>query len=325
MMRLLLDIARKYRKKFQHYQTYQKIKYFESINNFDPKKNIIITGSPRSGTTWLQELFCDIEKTYPLFEPLHLDGSPKFKEIGFEWGQYIPEDYNWPEAKELFESLFRGQYLTPFMISHARVAQLKNADFLIIKYVRANSLLPWFVRQFDIRPPIYILRHPCAAIASQMKMNWYTCSKFTIPKTKFPEKYTKYEHILNNINTTLEYVAAKWCLDNIIPLNHHGNNRLWITVFYENLIANPHEEVPYIFYRLNLELPRNLWYKVNVPSAMTGSISPLRQNKIEQLSKWKNELSERDIDSILGMLKKFEIKIYDDNIFPVKNKQTPAR
>jgi hypothetical protein len=58
---------------------------------------------------------------------------------------------------------------------------------------------------------------------------------------------------------------------------------------------------------------------------MTGSISPLRQNKIEQLSKWKNELSERDIDSILGMLKKFEIKIYDDNIFPVKTKQTPAR
>jgi len=38
----------------------------------------------------------------------------------------------------------------------------------------------------------------------------------------------------------------------------------------------------------------------------------------EQLSKWKNELSEKDINSILDMLKKFEIEIYDDNIFPVK-------
>ncbi|GJQ50836.1 MAG: hypothetical protein HKUEN01_32220 [Candidatus Kuenenia stuttgartiensis] len=318
MMRLLLDIARKYRKKFQHYQTCRKIKHFESVNNFDPKKNIIITGSPRSGTTWLQEIFCSIENTYPLFEPLHLDYSPKFKEIGFEWSQYIPEDYNWTEAKELFERLFRGQYLTPFMVSHANVDEFKNADSLIIKFVRANSLLPWLVRQFDIRPPIYIIRHPCATLASQMKMNWYTFSKFTLPKTKFPEKYTKYEHILNNINTKLEYVTARWCLDNIIPLNHPENNRLWITVFYENLITNPHEEVPYIFNRLNLELPRNILDKVNVPSAMTDNNSPLMQDKIEQLRKWKNDLSEKDIDSILGILKKFEIKIYDDNIFPVK-------
>lgn len=318
MIRLISNTIRKYRKKFQYYQTCRKIKYFESVNNFDPKKNIIITGSPRSGTTWLQELFCSIEKTYPLFEPLHLVESPKVKELGFTGMQYIPEDYNWPEAKELFEKLFQGQYLTPFMTSLVDIDRLKDAEFLIIKDVRANSLLPWLVKQFDIKPPIYILRHPCAVVASQLKAHWYKSSKFTIPKTKFPEQYTKYEHILKNINTTLEYVAARWCLDNIIPLGHSGNNKSWITVFYENLITNPQEEVPHIFNSLSLELPRNIWDKVNVPSAMTDRNSPLRQNKIEQLSKWKNELSEKDIDSILDMLKKFEIKVYDDSIFPIK-------
>ncbi|MBE7547352.1 MAG: sulfotransferase [Planctomycetia bacterium] len=321
MMRLLLDIVRKYREKFQYLQLSRKIKYFESVNNFDPKKNIIITGCPRSGTTWLQELFCSIEKTYPLFEPLYLKDSPRFKETGFEWRQYIPEDYNWPEAKELFEKLFRGQYLTPWMVSQADVDRLKDAEFLIIKDVRANSLLPWLVRQFDIRPPIYIIRHPCATVASQMKMIWKDIPpNFTIPETRFPEQYTKYEHILKNINTTAEHLAARWCLDNIVPLNHPENNRLWITVFYENLITNPHEEVPSIFNRLTLELPQNILDKIDEPSSMTQQSSHVKQDKTEQLRKWKNDLSERDIDSILGMLKKFEIQIYNDSVFPVKTK-----
>lgn len=318
MIKLIFKTIKKYQNKIRYYQTYWKIQTLESSNNFDPKKNVIITGSPRSGTTWLQELFCSIEKTYPIFEPLHLDECQKFKELGFTWMQYIPEDYDWPEARELFGKLFRGQYLTPWMILQGDVNGLRNADFLIIKFVRANSLLPWLVNQFDIRPPIYILRHPCASVASQMKTHWYTASKFTIPKTRFPEQYTKYEPILKNINTKLEYVAARWCLDNIVPLSHSGNNKLWITVYYENLITNPKEEVTYIFNRLNMELPRNIWDKINKPSAMTDRNSPLRQNNIEQLSKWKNELSEKDIDTILAMIKKFEISIYDDSIFPVK-------
>lgn len=319
MIRSLLDITRKYHKKFQYYKTYRKIKYFESVNNFHPKKNIIITGCPRSGTTWLQELLCNIEKTYPLFEPLYLDDSPKFKEIGFEWRQYIPEDYNWPEAKILFENLFRGQYLTPWMVSQANLDRLKDAEFLIIKDVRANLLLPWLVKQFDIRPPIYIIRHPCATVASQMKMVWKNVPPtFTIPETRFPGQYIKYERILKNINSTVEHLAARWCLDNIVPLNHPGNNKLWITVFYENLITNPQEEILRIFNRLNMELPRNIWDKVNIPSAVVQQSSQLQQNKIEQLSKWKNGLSGKDINSILDILKKFEIKIYDDNIFPVK-------
>lgn len=317
--RLIFDVIQKYRKKILYYQTYRKIKYFESVNNFDPKKNIIITGCPRSGTTWLQELFCSLENTYPLFEPLYLDDSPWFKELGFEWRQYIPEDYNWPEAKELFEKLFRGQYLTSWMVSQTNIDLLKNVEFLVIKEVRANSLLPWLVRQFDIKPPIYIIRHPCATIASQMKMVWKDFpQKFIIPETKFPELYIKYKHILKNINLTVEHLAARWCLDNIIPLNHPENNRLWITVFYENLITSPQEEIPRIFNRLNIQLPQNIWDKVNIPSAMVQQTSQLQQNKIEQLSKWKNELSEKDIETILDMLKKFEIRIYNDSIFPVK-------
>lgn len=320
MVRIALNTIRKYYNEFQNRKLCRKLRFFESVNNFDPKKNIIITGCPRSGTTWLQEMFCSIEKTFPLFEPLYLDKYSKFKEIGFEWRQYIPEDYNWPEAKELFDKLFRGKYLTPWIVSQANLDQLKVADFLIIKDVRANSLLPWLVKQFDIKPPVYIIRHPCAVIVSQMKMVWKESpSMFTIPKTRFPELYKKYEHILKNVNTTVKYLAARWCLDNIIPLNYPENNNRWITVFYENLVTNPQKEVPRIFNRLGLELPRHIWDKINIPSTMTQQDSPLKQDKIEQLSKWKHELSEKDIDSILDMLKKFELKIYNDDILPVSN------
>ena len=92
----------------------------------------------------------------------------------------------------------------------------------------------------------------------------------------------RYFHILKNINTTAEHLAARWCLDNIVPLNHPGNNKLWITVFYENLLTNPQEEIPHIFNRLNMEFPRNLWDEINIPSAMVQQSSPLQQNKIEQ-------------------------------------------
>jgi len=89
---------------------------------------------------------------------------------------------------------------------------------------------------------------------------------------------------LKNINSTVEHLAAMWCLDNIVPLNHPGNNKLWITVFYENLLTNPQEEIPHIFNRLNLELPPYILDKVNISSAMVQQSSQFQQNKIEQLS-----------------------------------------
>ncbi len=43
----------------------------------DYSKVMIISGSPRSGTTWLGELISNIPKSIMLFEPLNLNHNPK--------------------------------------------------------------------------------------------------------------------------------------------------------------------------------------------------------------------------------------------------------
>ena len=40
-----------------------------------------------------------------------------------------------------------------------------------MKIIRGNLLLAWLVRNFEF-PVLYLLRHPCAVVASRLRWNW---------------------------------------------------------------------------------------------------------------------------------------------------------
>lgn len=267
------------------------IRKFYRQNSIISSRNIIITGSPRSGTTWLAELLQSEEKSFLLFEPLSLRNT-KFKEIGFDWRQHIPLDKEWSEAEETFRKLFEGKYITNWMLSHSDKSSILKADHFILKFVRANLLLPWLAKKFETeRKPIFIIRNPIEVVRSQMENNWqHIPGSFLLPNSKFSENYyLQFQEILNSIKTPSEHLTARWCLDNYYLVNFPDQNK-WITVNYNELKKDPVRNVQQLFATLNINFTENLSKKLDVKSrstyikSNTNNLSPKKFNEKECLT-----------------------------------------
>jgi hypothetical protein len=283
--------------------------------NFNPEENLIISASPRGGSTWMSELINLIPKTAVLAEPLYRRLVSPFNALHFGWNQYIPEDAEWNEAKKVFEEVFRGRLLTGWS---SPPYSLLTADRLIIKFCHAHALLPWLTRNFNFKhAPIFLIRHPFAVVASQLKcIGWKPdFPGYRIPDCPFNEYYLAHEEFLLGIRTQEEALVATWCLTNLVQLRNARNDKNWITVYYEHLLANPQREIHRIFDRWRLPIPDDIFSRVGKPSEKTMEAS-FEQGKAKQLAKWKSFFNEGQLKKMMAVLDHFGVEQYGMDVFP---------
>lgn len=291
----------------------------KSYKRFEPSQNLIVFSDPRGGSTWITEVLAQLPRTAVLFEPLHIGHVRRFRDLGFSWRQYIPESARWPEAERAFEDLFSGKVMNNWTCSYSSPRRFISAERMIIKFCRANAMIPWLTQRFSFeREPVYLLRHPFAVVASQLAHGAWnkTNPRFTIPQGPFYEFYAEHAAFLSSLNEQEEVLAANWCITNRVPLNSPRNDRDWVTLHYENLITDPRRELTRIFDRWGLPLPEQILAQVNKPSFTTKDPA-LRTNDIaSQLSKWKSSFTNVQIARMMRVMEYFEISLYDEGVFP---------
>ena len=318
-----------YKKQVQNYIYNREIKNFNKIcekeNKFkDFSKHTIISGEPRGGTTWLMELLMN-EKDCIIWEPLHYKYLGAYNK-GFlnQVGHmpYIPENQEWAEAKEYFMKLFGGQLPYGMNVNFQyKNNPLKENRNLLIKFCRANMLLPWLNSQFPEIRPIYLIRHPLSVISSQFRHssfnevgtlhNLFEVRKNGIPR--FSDIFDKYEDKISKIKSRESMYANWWAIQNLLPLK--SQNRNWITVSYESLFLNPLNELERIAHHLNTEVSNFNTENINNPSKTTKEGSGILENR-NQLSNFKRHLSSEQIKEILDIIHSYGIDCYSDELEP---------
>jgi len=310
-----MNIISKIKRKISYLNKNRLIHKYNGKLFFDTKNAIVISGMPRGGSTWLAELLATDSKSAIIWEPLHLDFFPQFKKLHFKWRQYINDGDTDLSKKKIFEEVLTGKALTLGILQRTSIKQLLSAEFLLIKFCRANRLLPWLTHNFEFKKTIHLLRHPCAVVASQLRFGaWNDVEAFFTDEELAPDGFIEnYYDIIKSINNIEEKLTAIWCLDNIIPLTQNTRQK-WVSVTYENMLLHPEKS----FERMGLEFTEAIKNKFYKPSTTTKSGSPINQKEdsLKQLSYWKNSLSESQINVILGTLKKFKIEVYNKEIYP---------
>jgi len=280
--------------------------------HFNPEDHIIISSYPRSGSTWIAELISQIPGSALLWEPLHLRKSSVFADMGFGWRQHIPESEEWMEAQQAFEALFTGELLNHWMSSRTFPLKFCRADRMVIKFVRANGLLPWLTRQFDFsNKPIYLIRHPFAVVASQMKEgSWDEAFKqYSIPSMPHNEIYRKHASYLSSLNTQQEILVADWCINNKVVLDNDRHGRDWIAIHYEQLLMKPKLVLQSIFDRWKRPLPEGIFQGLQRASSTTVE-STFQESVRAQLGKWQHSFDPGKRKRLQGVLNHFEVDIY---------------
>lgn len=289
---------------------------------------VVISGSPRSGTTWLAELVSTLPGYTLVDEPLHLRW-PDVKAAGIrDWRTYISSDSMQPRAHTYLERVLRAQVPSnrQFEAQHP-VGQLFELVFgsrNVVKLVRGNRMLGWIQAQFQPRGTILIVRHPCAVVASQLKYKHPGWRKTKAPPPEhlqsafggwIPDSmFSRFESTLAAVDSTASRLAAVWCLDTYLAL-YDPEPFQGIVTTYEGLLTKPEKEISRIFHELGSAVPPDVLPALDERSSSASA--DLKTTDVEaQLGKWKSKLQSGQIEDVIRIVDGFGLKFYSDKLEP---------
>ncbi|USH00419.1 sulfotransferase domain-containing protein [Thermococcus argininiproducens] len=299
-------------------------------HKFNIQDTIIIAGTPRGGTTWFMELLETLPEYKSIFEPFNKKWFPGVKKLNLPPRPYLEPDTENNPLKDYLNLVFTGQTVSRaprFSLTPRSIKKRLLATKVVVKFIRANRLLPWIINNFKIRATYFLLRHPCATIASQLETGargYFIPKSASIPKETILKEASQIPQIKENewlmkklttIQSPEEILATIWSLDNYVPLlylSRHPN--AWYTTTYEKLITDFDEEIEKVFEYINEEVPDEVYEKFRKPSATTHDKSHLGTSK--QLTKWKKKLSTRQVKNILKVIHWFGLDFYTEHPEP---------
>lgn len=281
--------------------------------NHDTKKSILITGTARSGTTWLADILSFQLNGRIMFEPFHSRKVEAYSQLHYY--QYMrPTDQN--ELLSAYcRSIFTGTIRHPWIDQQV---ESFVPDYRIIKAVRANLFLKWVRNEFPEISLLFIMRHPCAVVLSWMKLNW-TAEKdierlLTQPKLIQDFLIDKMD-VIRKAEYPEEKQAVIWCVNNLIPIEQFRGSRLHV-VFYENLCLFPDTEVAALFRAINQPYNEDVLTMLPKPSTTSHFASAIITGK-DMVERWRTELDKEQIQRIRSIVSAFGLDhIYGDSAIP---------
>jgi hypothetical protein len=290
--------------------------YVYSTRNKDP---LLISGSPRSGTTWLAEIIAASESSRLIWEPLQ-EGNPTMATYPFKskrpFLSKIQSEYN--ELDPFFKKLLNGRNLNShtlrLKVNPDNLYKAFTNSRLVIKFVRGNGVVSYLQSRFNLPKPVVILRHPCAVVASQLRMGTWDDHPHLDPD--LVNEYPNFNLLLKETESLEERLALTWAGDILSAL--HNSNNLQI-IFYEDLVLNGEEELNKIFREWSdSNAPYGSLKKLNVQSSTSKTWSS-KEDGMAKIQGWSKYLNEEKIERIFNIFKTLNIKYYDRNSFlPIK-------
>ena len=299
-------------------------------------KIVIIAGSGRSGTTWVQDSIAEANNLRTLFEPLNPVALPAAKKFAYK---YVEEHAERNDLKLYMDQVLSGcqrslwidyrirtQRFNCFrvgvpvavdnvkrLIRHYRKYRGKGGAGLAVKFIRANLMLPWLVRQYQV-PALFITRHPCAVIASRLKLggdDWVGQRELERYRSD-PELagllLNRFGVDIKQPFSAISALTCVWCIENLLPI-HWASKAGYLVSSYERLIVDSNHEWERVITGLGLS---------HVPDSSIREI-PSQQAPFEMkgesmfrtdLGKWRKDLSKQQLVEINQGLNKFSCSVY---------------
>lgn len=281
--------------------------------SYDLAQTLVVAGSPRSGTTWLSELLATLPGAAVLFEPLQAHEIPEAERLGFHRGTCMFPGQQHAERQQYLRAALSGQVLTPWTTSRASLRQILGRKFWIVKFVHANLLLGWLTSVFPVRSPALIVRHPCAVVASQMKL-WHAHCWREREFEEFLAAWPQFAPQLDQLKSPLQWLAACWCIEQYVPLSQPFPRRLRV-VSYERLVREGPDELGRLLADWNLPLPAAAVRRLHRASTTTQRDSHVLRDG-DPLAGWRRTLQPRQITQILEVVSAFGLDFYSSALEP---------
>lgn len=251
----------------------RRISYRMIEGRFSGRCSVLLTGSPRSGTTWISEVFSRQPGILVANEPLH-PGSEHATRAGFTWRTFKEADAHWPTGADYIDHIASGRLLTPQMLIDNTPIGILKSRRVFLKCVRANRIMPWLLKATNLSCFIIVIRNPYSVISSQMKHSEFEAV----------DKVSDYdlEYISQHRPDLIEWVrnlsgepasrALTWAIDQVATQAAWGHPNVKL-LHYEHLIRDPANSFAELFDFCSVTPASDLEATVKKPSREAQSWS----------------------------------------------------
>lgn len=264
----------------------------------DCRRTIILAGTGRSGTTWVQNIIYCAASCRVMFEPFHSHKIPLLTEWNYR--QYLrPDDrtqkFLVPAARILSGNI-RNTWIDQFNRTHLVRRRL-------VKDIRANLILSWIHSHFPDIPIVLLLRHPCAVARSKLALGWDTHLEDFLCQQDLIEDYLQpFVSDIRSASDPFDKHVFMWCIENYVPLRQFSPGEIHVA-FYEQFCMDPQNEARSLLQHLGYPYRPEVLSMISKPSAMSRPDSAIVAGG-SVLDSWRKRIGPRQIDratEILGL------------------------
>lgn len=281
------------------------------VDQNDYRNTVFISGSGRSGTTWLQEIINYRNEYRMMFEPFY----PERVEILRGWHpiQYLhqscDDDRYLVPARDILSGNVRNKWIDKY---NRRLFSKKR----LIKDIRANLFLNWMKVKFAEVPIVHIIRHPCAVANSKLLGGWDSnITQFLAQKELMDDFLNPYEKEIRAASSEFEKHIFSWCIENFVPLKQFQQGEI-LVIFYENLCIKPEEEIRHLFTFLGKPYSPKVLKRVSIPSLESNKRSAIISGA-DLVSSWRKNIIQEQVNRALEIMSLFGMdKIYNAGNLP---------
>jgi hypothetical protein len=303
-------------------------------------KPILVTGAPRSGTTWVGNMLAASSQLYYIHEPFNPDYRPGLGICNVKFGchqTYITEADEGRYYKPI-RRMIEGKYnLFAGVLGCRSIGDLKKVweqkqefqehrrqnRFPLIKDPIALMSAGWLARRFDINV-VVMIRHPAAFVSSMKRLDWgFHPSRWALTQNLLLKDYlSPLEDELKRLRDSkadiVEQTALLWKVAYLVVSKYKEQYPNWIYLRHEDLSRDPLLGYEQLYKRLGLEFTDRVKEKIveysneSNPSHSSGVENLLKLNSKKVISQWKKALSPEEIARIKDIIGEVSSHFYSD-------------
>lgn len=299
---------------------------------------IIVSGSHRSGTTWVSRVIARSEEVgLDIPEPFNIRHSYGVLAFPIDyWFSYVP-DLN----EDLFVRAYSDclAYRYRYFQELIRIRNLRDVGRYLrdsgkfaysyfkggrslVKDPLAIMSLEWLHKAFGMHPVIMI-RHPAAFYASLIKQGWHHPFQHFLFQPKLMEELKLFEpsiiNLANNPATDLiEQACLLWRIIYKRVYDYKIHQPGWTYVRHEDISVNPSDEFQKIFRSLGLKYTSAIDRAVHESTSKNNPDEAKKQhqtkvNSLENVRSWQKKLSTAEIAKIRDLTQDIWPLFYADS------------
>jgi hypothetical protein len=300
-------------------------------------KPILVTGSHRSGSTWVGKMLATSDLISYIHEPFNLECSPGICRANFShWFTYITEK-NEDRYYKVFQDTFSFNYSLQNAFTSLNtpkdIGRLIR-DYTIFLTSRTLQLRPlvkdpialfsceWLASRFNM-DVIILIRHPAAFVNSIKLKNWnfpfsdLLDQPLLIRDHLFPFE-SQIRESAEQRKEIVDQAILLWNLFHYMIIKYQNKYPNWLFLRHEDISLEPEKYFQHIFENVNIEFSEKVRRAVKASSSPTNSVNTsqnihfVKRNSKLNIVNWKKQLSESEIQKIRQETSDIACKFYFD-------------